>query len=284
MSREEQLMKIPGVVGVGRDERNEIVIYMNGSHECSGYSCQGFTHVHATDRKGGVDTLDTKVSLETPVSVYRERWRPVPGGVSGAYSVEGEEKIGGTIGAVLEKGGDTYFLSNAHVFGYRNDVPITQPSPKDGGLPEDEVGVVYQTSKIDFTRYNEIDASIAKTEVGVSDNILDNGVILGMRQARYFQKVEKTGRDGYTSGRILSLGGKFKVNYEIGGEDKVAHFKDLIVTTAMASPGDSGSVLVKDEGGYKYALGLLFAGSDYVTLYIPIQKVMDYFGTKFVGA
>jgi hypothetical protein len=41
----------------------------------------------------------------------------------------------------------------------------------------------------------------------------------------------------------------------------------------MSQPGDSGSLLVAGES--LQAVGLLFAGSDQVTLYNPIQSVLD---------
>lgn len=276
VSREEELLKIPGVVGVAHKGR-EIVIYMNGSHVCEGYYCKGLTHVHATDKSGGIDTMELK---QEAISVHRERWRPVPGGVSGAYDIEGETPIGGTVGAVVSRNGDDYFLSNAHVFGFRADIPVTQPSPKDGGTIDDEIGVTYAVSPINFKGYNELDAAIAKAEVDVSDNILGDGVIIGTKEAYTLMSVEKTGRDGYSKGRILTTLGTFKVNYESGN---VALFRDVVVTTPMAKPGDSGSILTHDERGYKYAVGLLFAGSDYLSLHLPIRKILCYFGVKFPG-
>jgi len=55
--------------------------------------------------------------------------------------------------------------------------------------------------------------------------------------------------------------------------DRSARFENQIVTTVMSQPGDSGSLLV--AGDSMQAVGLLFAGSDQVTLHNPIQSVLD---------
>ncbi|NLL18782.1 MAG: hypothetical protein GX262_07120, partial [Clostridia bacterium] len=49
-------------------------------------------------------------------------------------------------------------------------------------------------------------------------------------------------------------------------------FEDQIVTGPMASPGDSGSLVLDSEG---YAVGLLFAGSDSASVVNRIQNVTE---------
>ena len=67
----------------------------------------------------------------------------------------------------------------------------------------------------------------------------------------------------------------FKVFYEGKGE---VIFKEVIVATAMAKPGASGSIGIHTNNGTKSAVGLLFAGSNFVTLYIPMEKVLKRMG------
>ena len=54
-------------------------------------------------------------------------------------------------------------------------------------------------------------------------------------------------------------------------------FADQIITNSMSSPGDSGSGILDMD---RRAAGLLFAGSTSVTIFTPIQRVLDYFGVE----
>ncbi len=88
--------------------------------------------------------------------------------------------------------------------------------------------------------------------------------------------VRKSGRTtSLTSGRILVLNVTVDVDYGNGS----ARFEDQIVTSPMSQPGDSGSVLVAGEA--LKAVGLLFAGSDQVTLHNPIEHVQEALGVTF---
>jgi hypothetical protein len=126
--------------------------------------------------------------------------------------------------------------------------------------------------KVDPEAVNVADAAVAKPVNGVElmDEILDIGVVGGTTPAKLGMQVRKSGRStGFTSGRITVLDATLNVNYG----DRVARFEDQIVTTAMSSPGDSGSLLV--AGDSLLAVGLLFAGSSQATIYNPIQRVLD---------
>jgi hypothetical protein len=65
------------------------------------------------------------------------------------------------------------------------------------------------------------------------------------------------------------------INY---GRGRLLRFENQILTTRMSAPGDSGS-LVLDLSNK--AVGLLFAGSDTVTLLNPIQLVLDKLEVRF---
>ena len=56
------------------------------------------------------------------------------------------------------------------------------------------------------------------------------------------------------------------------GEGKMAEFTDQIVTRAMSQGGDSGSAVLDMN---KNLVGLLFAGSDTVTILNPIDEVFS---------
>jgi hypothetical protein len=119
---------------------------------------------------------------------------------------------------------------------------------------------------------NQVDAAVAVPVEGVeiSDEILDIGVIGGVTPAKLGMRVRKSGRStGFTTGTITVMDATVDVNYG----DRTARFDSQLISTSMSSPGDSGSLLVADDS--LLAVGLLYAGSDQVTIYNPIQIVLD---------
>lgn len=84
--------------------------------------------------------------------------------------------------------------------------------------------------------------------------------------------VQKSGRTtGYTVGEVLGIDATVNVSYENG----VALFVDQIICGPMSAGGDSGSVVYDMKGN---AVGLLFAGSDKVTIVNPIKTVWKELG------
>lgn len=85
--------------------------------------------------------------------------------------------------------------------------------------------------------------------------------------------IQKSGRTtGYTSTEVLVLGATVEVEF---GQGQVARFIDQIVTGNFSDGGDSGSVVFDMAGN---AVGLLFAGSDAVTILNPIKTVFAELG------
>ena len=81
--------------------------------------------------------------------------------------------------------------------------------------------------------------------------------------------VKKSGRTtAFTQGNISVLDATIDVGY---GGSRVATFENQILTNDMSEPGDSGSLLVDENNK---AVGLLFAGSDEVTVFNPIAAIM----------
>jgi hypothetical protein len=120
---------------------------------------------------------------------------------------------------------------------------------------------------------NLVDAALAKPVDSslISDEIVDIGTIKGTIEAELGMAVRKSGRTtAFTTGTIDMLGVAIDVSY---GTGKTGHFENQIVTSDMSQPGDSGSLLV--HGTENKAVGLLFAGSDEITIHCPIHTVMD---------
>lgn len=120
---------------------------------------------------------------------------------------------------------------------------------------------------------NLVDAAVAKPmdDSAVDEEILDIGKINGIKAAELGMAVRKSGRTtSLTTGTIDVIDATVDVGY---GGSKVAQFEHQIITSNMSQPGDSGSLLV--DGTENKAIGLLFAGSDEVTVHCPIEKVLE---------
>jgi hypothetical protein len=241
-----------------------------------------------------------------------DRWRPVPGGVSIGHYLITAGTLGCVVRD--RSSNERLILSNNHVLANSNQArpgdPILQPGVADhGNVASDTVAQLIRFVPISFSiepptcgiaqgvvavsnklakilgsghrlqafkqspqAVNNVDAAVARPEVGIEflDEILEIGVVGGVTPAKLGMRVRKSGRSsGFTTGQITVLDATVDVNYS----DKVARFEGQIITTGMSAPGDSGSLLVADDA--LLAVGLLFAGSEQVTIYNPIQAVLD---------
>lgn len=117
---------------------------------------------------------------------------------------------------------------------------------------------------------NFVDAAIAgpvDTNL-VASNILNVGEIAGIREAELGMAVQKSGRTtGYTTGTIQQI--DVTVNVQYGG-GRIAQFTDQLIAGDMSQGGDSGSAVLDMDN---HIVGLLFAGSDTVTIMNRIQRV-----------
>jgi len=82
-------------------------------------------------------------------------------------------------------------------------------------------------------------------------------------------KVKKFGRTtGLRKGRVRSTDARVRVGYDGGTKE----FTDQIITESISTGGDSGSAVVNEKD---QLVGLLFAGSNTVTVSNKIQNVLD---------
>ncbi|UCE05415.1 MAG: hypothetical protein JSW07_17640 [bacterium] len=133
---------------------------------------------------------------------------------------------------------------------------------------------------------NEVDAAVAKpiSDDVITGDILDIGVVTGTKAAEIGMRVRKSGRTtGTTTGIIQELSATVDVGY---GGSRVARFENQIIVEGIngpfSRPGDSGSLVVDDEDlENPKAVGLLFAGSDSITVVNPIDRVLDLLSVQF---
>ena len=244
----------------------------------------------------------------------KARRRPAPPGVSVGH----HDITAGTFGLLVHRGGDPLILSNNHVLANSNQAkvgdPIYQPGPADGGTAADKIATLADFMPIDFGQQpsqcqvadsiagilnalagvigsshrlqtvqqtpgtNSMDAALARPDSPelVIPEILGLGRPVGTGEPRLGLAVQKMGRTtGLTQGMVTQI--DVTVNVDYGG--RVAYFTDQIITGNMSSPGDSGSGILDMN---RNVVGLLFAGSDQVTIFTPIQRILEHFGVEVV--
>jgi len=220
-----------------------------------------------------------KIQQQMLMGVNIQKVRPLVGGVSGFACCE---RAAGTLGVVTYDG---KILSNAHVCAidfinskwFEPGQPILQPSLLDGGSEEDVVGKLESYVPIEFNNVeaeNYVDGAIATPTVDyVPGEIQGIGQVRGWSEPKVGQLVRKLGRTtGYTESVITDVGATIKVSgYPWGW----AVFKDCIVCDAFSQAGDSGSIIITPDN---IVVGLLFAGSDVVTIGCNIKHVIDKLG------
>ncbi len=127
-------------------------------------------------------------------------------------------------------------------------------------------------------RVNLVDAAVARPikDEWVSPEILGIGEVKGTVEPELGMAVKKSGRtSGITTGEIIVLDAAIKV---MMGDIGSAMFHEQVVTTPMAEPGDSGSLIVTENN---QAVALLAAGSEQASLGGTIQNVTRLLNIRF---
>lgn len=257
---------------------------------------------HVPAEVGGVPTDVVEVG-KIEALTFRAQVRPaLPG-----YSIGHHNITAGTFGCLvrdirrccckLEKDccctptreecpGDYLILSNNHVLADTNRGQpgdgIVQPGPIDGGaFPNKVIAELERFEPIMFGRagYNLVDAAVARPthSRNVTASIIGLVIPRGVDQAFVGSLVIKVGRTTQvTIGRVLAVNATVNVFYP-----PLAQFRHQIITTAMARGGDSGSLLMDRNLN---AVGLLFAGSWFITVHNHIADVETALGVRPVTA
>ncbi len=244
----------------------------------------------------------------------KARYRPAQPGVSIGHP----NVTAGTFGFLVQREGEPFILSNNHVLANRNNAeigdPIYQPGPIDGGGVADQIATLAEFKPLDFgtepaqctvaettARFvnwlakstgsqhrmqpvqvtsgeNDMDAALAYPEAPalVAHPILGLDAPNGLAEPVLGMEVQKVGR---TTGHTLGIVRQIHVTVSVDFEGRSAVFNDQVLAGRMSSPGDSGSGILDMEGR---AVGLLFAGSETVTIFTPLRRILDYFRVQLV--
>ena len=236
-------------------------------------------------------------------------------------SIGHKDITAGTLGAIVKEGNISLILSNNHVLANVNKGKIgdaiLQPGAYDKGQnPADAIASLYRFIEIEtistsscpfwssivsffnwlagmFNRHtrlttvravtNKVDCALAKptNQDDVNPYITGIGAVTGVGGPVVGLEVMKSGRTtDITEGKITSIDTMCNVNMGDGG---YAIFEDQMIIEGVngkpfSAGGDSGSLIV--DKSHK-AIGLLFAGSDKITIGNEIQNVLDALGVKF---
>ncbi len=214
--------------------------------------------------------------------------RPLLAGVSvGLLGTGGA----GTLGCYVRDSDErVLMLSNNHVLADENQgTPgdgIVQPGEYDGGQnPRDVVGSLEGFVPLDATGPNLVDAAVASIQKGIpiEHRVLNLTPIVGSRGPRSPGiQVRKSGRTtGVTEGEIRAFERVAFVGYSMGRLrfNNVLSIRPAPPHTVFSSPGDSGSVVVDEDG---YVVGLHFAGSGIRSLSCRIETVESELGVRVI--
>jgi hypothetical protein len=247
---------------------------------------------------GGGGGTDHKALQNTPIQM----------GTSGGWRYDRANGYccGGTLGSLIQVGGNIRILSNYHVFeadivdGGNGRVattgdPIVHPGLIDIGCVATngiDVATLVVSSALPNNNVDCSSANIINRQVDTSGAILEIGTISSTTVAAYIgQDVKKSGRTtGLGRASVSGLNATVSITYEnecAGGTSFPKTFTGQIVTTNKGSKflagGDSGSLMVEDVTTNPHAVGLLFAGSRSAAIANPIDDVLSFYNATMVG-
>ena len=205
----------------------------------------------------------------------------------------------GTLGALIEKFGVQYVLSNNHVIARTNSArvgeAIIQPGLVDQSCPAENEGMdtvarltARKKVKFGLEKQNKVDLAIAEVVPGA---VKSNGEILkigvpGTSPADAFigMEVQKAGRTtGLTRGVVTAVNATvFIPEYPLecgGSETREARFVNQFFVTSVnggrfLDDGDSGSMVYEDKPDCPAPVGLLFAGDGSIGAAAPAKTVL----------
>ncbi|MFO7653092.1 MAG: hypothetical protein R6X25_04640 [Candidatus Krumholzibacteriia bacterium] len=233
---------------------------------------------------------------------------PIQLGTSGGwrYDLANGYCCGGTLGALIQVGGQLRILSNYHVFeadivsGGNSRVastgdPVIQPGLIDVGCnatQAQDVATLVVTHSLPNSNVDCSSATIISGMVDPSGAILGIGTLSSSTVGAYVdQPVKKSGRTtGLTRSKVSGLNASVSIAYDnecAGGAAFTKTFTGQILITNRASKflagGDSGSLMVEDVTTSPRAVGLLFAGSSSIAVANPINEVLGFLNGSMVG-
>lgn len=248
------------------------------------------------EERSGYDALSILEPVPEAAPKRMERHRPVPAGVSeinvnstaataGPYPARVVEPSAGAWSDDAEAG-DPVRIANNHTYARINEAEfgeaILQPSPEDGGGPDDEVGEL--AGYVPIEDGVQVDAAARTADPEREAPVayeLDESWPTGIRREEYGdlrgETVTKSGRTtGVTSAAVEATNATVEVNF---GPEGTVTLREQLIAGYMSEGGDSGSAVFHEDGDL---VGLLFAGSAEQTICNRIGNVEADLGVEFL--
>ncbi|MBI1827666.1 MAG: hypothetical protein HY287_07455 [Planctomycetes bacterium] len=240
-------------------------------------------------------------SAQSTTNHQIEQTPPIKLGTSGSSANDASLLFccAGTIGSAVLYDGALHILSNNHVLARSGRARVAektiQPGLVDNNCSAAANVVGHFIGDVVPLGTANVDAGLSLARAGMVDEtgaILDIGVpCTEIQTPTIGLPVIKSGRTtGTTTDNITTIDLTVSVRYRKGcgsGRRFVENYSNQIATGVMAAAGDSGSLLLSNDGAPK-PVGLLYAGSSTMVVFNPIQDVVDAFSNgrhtfSFVG-
>jgi hypothetical protein len=224
----------------------------------------------------------------------------------GSSCAPGGESYAGTLGALVRKRNGKeqglYLISNNHVLGACNqipvDMPVLAPANSDARPMRRAPGEVARLAEVSELRTGEPTLVTPCREDIALARVIDPSVVTSWQgddatgfdtpnkivSPKSYLRVKKFGRtSGLTLGTVESrLSTPTPIPYKLRQFTATVWFVDVWTVFGddgedFASAGDSGSLVVTEEGDA--AVGLIFAAKDGYGLIMPMDHIATCFGT-----
>jgi hypothetical protein len=295
------LLKKQNVVGVGEGTK-----YSRGVD--TGEACiivlvrekKSLSVMHSGDRIP--KTLGIRKKVKTDVveigdieplvqSEHQQEHCPLVGGISCAPKGFG---FSGTIGLPLVyQDNQPMMLSNVHVIAphWQNDnlteeeiqekgiyvgTPILHPSTQDRPWSPNDVGNLHDWVPISTEEDNLFDAAIANVTIDAIPELLGLGTYSKIAEPKNGMKVRKSGRTSDVTESVITVS-NLTIGVTYPGLGVATFTEQLGFSPALVSPGDSGSVVINEDGD---VVALAFAGGEKFSVATPIQPIFEHYDLK----
>lgn len=257
--------------------------------------------IAATSQSNSSQSGSATATIVFPNQNTRPETSPVHLGTSGGNNtdISGNMCCSGTLGALVDRGGTKYILSNNHVLDKSDAGKVGDPIGQPGLVDNNCSGgaVVAHMSQAANLQHSNVDAALAQIVPGAVDTsgaILDLGAqgntsIAAAPPSNTLanpsavlsgnEGVAKSGRStGLTCSNLSSVSTDVQVDYDKscgGAKAFTVVFNNQVVINGanFSAGGDSGSLVVTADTARP--VGLLYAGSNTGTVANPMSDVMN---------
>ncbi|MGL5245646.1 MAG: hypothetical protein ACRC7R_10770, partial [Sarcina sp.] len=225
---------------------------------------------------GQFKTLVTTKKKEPPLDVFA---RPIVPSVGIGTTAK---RSYATLSCIVfsNRSGKPYILANNHAIAQCNKLPIgvsiVQPSLFTTGIQNKyRIGQLYYFINMNYGKRSKRKPNLVDCALGSINNDIEFstyfpvvGKVKKTKTPKPGMKVKKIGTTtGITYGTITAINSL--TSYDI--DEEPAYFAKQIITSKMAEPGDSGSILFSEDN---YMIGMLISGSSKRCFFTPIDTVL----------